>query len=372
MTLIFNALQRLRRLGSVFGTLWVMAISLVLVACSSLPEGAAIPQLQIQKVAFDNQDKSNPHFVIEYTLNHASSTPLSLKALKANIFVKGKQAVAFTQKFDNLQIPPHDSKVLLVEVPVNMMSPSAIDSIANSKLLVLDGSCALQALFTDNPNEQAYNPSTSYVGLFHYINSDEDDLFKATSVRPNLNPQASIVPLPRPVKEEQPVAPTDANAANTASTTTPNATNNNANVPHTTGPDSNVNAASTGLPNNNAIDAPNQTAPVVQAPASAQTQPSAPAQMFSHPNAMQSNAVMLSPAQSNTVAPRATQSKVTPAAPTSSAASTSTATQAGLNFDTAAPAQVTTVESSQLPSQPANGISYESESYGVTINGAEN
>lgn len=203
MTLIFNALQHMRRLGSICVTLWVMAMSLVLVACSSLPEGAAIPQLQIQKVSFDNQDKSNPHFVIEYTLNHDSSQALALKELRANIFVKGSQAAAFSQKFDNLMVQPYDLSVHRLEVPVNRMNQSAIDSISNSKLVVLDGSCALQAIFSDNPNEQLFNPTSSYAGLFHYIKSDESDIFKSASIRPNLTPQSSAVPLPRPVKEPQ-------------------------------------------------------------------------------------------------------------------------------------------------------------------------
>lgn len=200
MSVVFNAQQRFRRLCTVIGMLWIMAVGCFLTACSSLPEGAAIPQLQIQKVSFDNQDKSNPHFVIEYTLNHTSAAALPLLQLKASIFIKDSQAAFFSQTFQNVQIAPNDSSVQRLDVPANRMSKTAIDSLSNSKLIILEGSCALQAIFSKNPEEQAYNPSDSYVGLLHYIKSNEGSAIEVFSAREDLNPQASTKPLPRPEK----------------------------------------------------------------------------------------------------------------------------------------------------------------------------
>lgn len=169
-------------------------------ACNSLPPDASAPHLEIQKVALDNQDKNNPYFIIDYTLKHDSPEALQLFELKATIFIRGELAASLNKKLTKEMIDPHQLHTLQLEVPINHMSKASLDSLSNSSLVVLDGSCALQAVFSQDKNQSAFNPTVSFVG---YIRSAEQSDFKSalkpSPVRSDLNPQSSAIPLPRPV-----------------------------------------------------------------------------------------------------------------------------------------------------------------------------
>lgn len=190
--------RRISLLGTLFGATFLVA------ACNTLPQNAAIPELKIQNVSFDNKDRNEPYFVIDYSLQHHSAEALPLQELKASVFIQGEIAASLEQKQVNKLIEPNQVHDLQLKIPMNQLSAAAADSLGHSSLVILQGSCALQAFFNQNDLQSDFNPTDSFIGFIHSLDNDR---VKANHTpvpsRTDLTPQASLVPLPPPAKAQE-------------------------------------------------------------------------------------------------------------------------------------------------------------------------
>lgn len=197
--------------------------ALLLAACAgSLPSGTSIPKLEIQKITIYTQDRDVPYFVIDYVITHTSAEALPLRALSADIYLNDTHVASLDKEFSSkeLIIEPNQSTVRQFEVPANLMSKASIDSLNNTSLVVLNGSGAMHAVFSTKESLQSFNPSSSYVGLIQAQRSRSLNNIKQISARNDLNPQASLTPLPRPVSEQEQAAAAAAAAATAAGAAT--------------------------------------------------------------------------------------------------------------------------------------------------------
>lgn len=276
MSPCFKALQFICiRVYTLIALLLLGCATFLLSACSSnLPEGAAVPKLEIQKVTFHNQDRNTPYFMIEYVLTHSSTQSLPLLGLNADIYLNGAHAARLDKSFmgQEILVEPNQTIVQRFEVPANLLSQASINSLSNSSLLVLRGTCSLQAIFTTNVNQQVFNPSDSYAGLIHAQKSNTLNNLEQISSRTELSPQASFTPLPVPKKAEEEEATAEQNQSEQATAT--QATQNKAQS-------SESNVGTTDTTSNNASQGINPAPKSEQAVAPAQikgpvSSPSAP------------------------------------------------------------------------------------------------
>lgn len=150
------------------GALIVLCLSaLMLTACSTtiaLPEGAQAPKLQIESLTLVNA-QDEPYFVVTYNLEHRSLTDLPLHQVRASVFIRDTLVAVTREDTKGTMISNQGPQQLQVKVPVNVGGAATFDSLANSSLLMLQGSCALSLIFTDDPEQKSFNPSASYNGL---------------------------------------------------------------------------------------------------------------------------------------------------------------------------------------------------------------
>lgn len=148
------------------GLLTVAALAaLSLSACSSsLPKGASIPKLEITDVMLSKQNDT-PEFIITYSLEHHSATPLAVKEIDADIFLRDTKVAMLKQPQKDVTIDPNLKVERKIVVPANLVGKAGIDSLTNNPLLVLEGQCALQVVFTEDPKLKDFNPTKSYKGL---------------------------------------------------------------------------------------------------------------------------------------------------------------------------------------------------------------
>lgn len=147
----------------------LLIASFFVISCSSLPEGASAPKLRVESLSLSHQG-GEPQFIINYTLEHASQSALSVQALEADIFLNNvKVATLYQDKIKDQIVAPHEKQQFELLVPVNLVGAASIDSLSNNSLLVLQGSCALSVHFTDDEDLKSFNPSYSYSGLVRVV-----------------------------------------------------------------------------------------------------------------------------------------------------------------------------------------------------------
>lgn len=158
--MLINPFKKIAALIVVCGTM-----ILTLAGCaSSLPEGASAPQLKVESVSLVN-DQSEPYFIVNYSVEHRSLSDLPLQKVRASIFIRNTLVAITNQDTQGVLISNQGPQQLQVKVPVNISSKAAFDSLANSSLLMLEGSCALTLIFTEDPELKSFNPSSSYSGF---------------------------------------------------------------------------------------------------------------------------------------------------------------------------------------------------------------
>lgn len=144
-----------------------LCLSSLLAACQSLPEGASAPQLTVHSVELDNRDSKNTYFSVKYSLHHSSLTPLQLKEVKSEVFLNGIRTAQTGESFgkDGLTVLPGEDNILEIKVPLNTAGAAAADSLKYNRPLIMQGSCVVQAFFTEDETHSYFNPSDSLVGL---------------------------------------------------------------------------------------------------------------------------------------------------------------------------------------------------------------
>lgn len=170
-TLAMSAFASWIKHPSRFLSICLSAAALFLTACQSnnaLPEGAVPPKMKVENIAI-TQDGDNPVFIITYTVEHQSATDLPLQQVQADVFIRNERVGSIVLNQENLMVPAGAKQTYTVNVPVNVGGQATVDSLANSSLITLQGSCAVSLIFSTSPNQNNFNPSSSYHGLIRVV-----------------------------------------------------------------------------------------------------------------------------------------------------------------------------------------------------------
>lgn len=140
-----------------------LMLTLVLSACSSIPDYASKPKLNIDSIVIAERD-GVAGFNLELSLYHRSTKPLKLEAIQSNIFMNNKLVSNYLTQYDDKTIDNLQKVKLNVFVPANKLSATANHVLANNPLLVTQVSCAITLIFfADEAN--SFNPSASFEGF---------------------------------------------------------------------------------------------------------------------------------------------------------------------------------------------------------------
>ena len=135
-------------------------------ACQSLPEGAEPARLQVDRLLIA-RNNGEPYFIITYNIEHQSATDLPLQAVHADVFIANEMVASVDYDFTKapISVPNFTKGSYYIIVPVNLGGKATRDSLNNSSLVVLQGSCAVTLTFTPDPKLKRFNPSNSYSGF---------------------------------------------------------------------------------------------------------------------------------------------------------------------------------------------------------------
>ena len=141
--------------------------AVMLSGCNSttaLPEGASAPQLKVESLSLVNH-QDEPYFVVNYSVEHKSLSDLPLMTVRASVFIRDNLVAVVSEDAQGTMISNQGPQQFEIKVPVNVSGDATFDSLANSSLIMLQGSCALSLIFTDDPALKGFNPSASYSGF---------------------------------------------------------------------------------------------------------------------------------------------------------------------------------------------------------------
>ena len=141
--------------------------AVMLSGCTSttaLPEGASAPKLKVESLSLVNH-QDEPYFVVTYSVEHKSLSDLPLKTVRASVFIRDNLVALVSENAQGTMVSNQGPQQFEVKVPVNVSGDATFDSLANSSLIMLQGSCALTLVFSDDPKNKGFNPSASYSGL---------------------------------------------------------------------------------------------------------------------------------------------------------------------------------------------------------------
>ena len=131
---------------------------------TALPEGAVAPTLKVESLSLVNhQDK--PYFMVTYSVEHRSLSDLPLLKVRASVFIRDTLVAIVSEDATGTMVSNQGPQRFELQVPVNASGTATFDSLANSSLIMLQGSCALTLVFSDDPKNKGFNPSASYSGL---------------------------------------------------------------------------------------------------------------------------------------------------------------------------------------------------------------
>lgn len=142
----------------------VALIALTLNACSSIPDGAKKPVLEINSITLANQDNETG-FSLNFSVMHHSLTPLKLKQINADIFINDKHASKYALDYNDSYLPNDKELSYTIFIPANLLSSTAKDAIANNPLLMVQVSAAITLVFSNDESAINFNPSTNFEGL---------------------------------------------------------------------------------------------------------------------------------------------------------------------------------------------------------------
>ncbi|HAR80010.1 MAG TPA: hypothetical protein DCR21_04185, partial [Succinivibrionaceae bacterium] len=96
----------------------IAVLALSLTACSSLPEGAKKPAMQISSVRFSGDEAG---FDINFILQHNSLTPLEVQEIIIDVSVNGRPAAHYEESPSSLLIPSGSEISLSRNVKANLV-----------------------------------------------------------------------------------------------------------------------------------------------------------------------------------------------------------------------------------------------------------
>ena len=142
-------------------------VGFALGGCSSLPDGARKPLLNLEEVALTTDREGLAAATVTFTLNHASPEPLKLRTVIIELDLNGAPAARWQGKPEPALLPPGLTQRYTQLVPLDRQGPLARASLARSPMLQLSGDCRVRAVFTGDA-AASFNPYAQYRGLVKY------------------------------------------------------------------------------------------------------------------------------------------------------------------------------------------------------------
>lgn len=147
--------------------LCLLAGTLLLTSCSSLPEGAEKPGVKITDL-FITTNNNTPGFEIGLSVHHNSPGILPAEALHIEISLNGRLYASYDEDDLELQLSPGVTTEIVRFVPANQAGPAARDALTYNSMLSADAYCKVQLLIEDN-DEQDLNPEIEYRGIIYNV-----------------------------------------------------------------------------------------------------------------------------------------------------------------------------------------------------------
>lgn len=140
----------------------------LLQACSSLPDGAQIPNAKIDKITLAEGEKAG--FNIDLTLYHRSLEPLPLEKIFVKVELNSKIAADYVEIYKDKLIENNKSVNLSIFVPANKEYQVGKESLLLNKLLKLNTKASINVITTDSDKHQSFNPKAEFEGIISHAN----------------------------------------------------------------------------------------------------------------------------------------------------------------------------------------------------------
>lgn len=142
--------------------------AIAIAGCSSLPDGAQKPFLQINSMTLAGPNR-DPGFDIAFTMEHRSLEPLQIKEYKVDIFVNGTKAASHIERPKDLLLKPGTPVKFKSFIKANLLNDVAAESLQNSSYVVVDASCVITVVFDEDEDNYDFNPTGSFEGLISHV-----------------------------------------------------------------------------------------------------------------------------------------------------------------------------------------------------------
>ncbi len=139
----------------------IAVLALSLTACSSLPEGAKKPTMQISSVRFSRDDAG---FDINFILQHNSLTPLAVQEIIIDVSVNGRPAAHYEESPSKLLIPSGSEISLSRNVKANLAGEVSRKSLVNP-MINANGNAVVKVIFDSDEDNATFNPVATYQGI---------------------------------------------------------------------------------------------------------------------------------------------------------------------------------------------------------------
>ena len=147
--------------------LYLLPASLLLTSCSSLPEGAVKPSLQITDV-FITSRHGTPGFEVSFRVQHHSPEELPVEEISIEIELNGRRYADFHEE-PVLELRPGVLEEFVRFVPADQAGPAAQDALTYNSMLSARAYCKVRLLIDDDEENLDFNPEAEYRGIIYNV-----------------------------------------------------------------------------------------------------------------------------------------------------------------------------------------------------------
>ena len=108
-----------------------------------------------------------PGFNVALLLRHHGSQPLTAQGLRIDIMMNGRSA-ASQERDLSTEVPGGEELPLNIFVPANQLSPLGRESLATTRMLIVELSAAATVFFDGDDPHSSLNPTASFDGVAGY------------------------------------------------------------------------------------------------------------------------------------------------------------------------------------------------------------
>lgn len=141
--------------------------AIIIGACSSIPVGTTIPNVEITKVALA-QKEQQVGFNVTLKVFYKSAEPLPVEQIKIKVYSQNNILGVFDKSYSDTTIAPNKESYYTLFVPANKLDNIAFQNLKKMKLVTIKVKADAKLIVSTSKKDDLFNSDAQYEGIVGY------------------------------------------------------------------------------------------------------------------------------------------------------------------------------------------------------------